>query len=149
MKALTALTITLLISTSAFATGGFYCATEDSNVALEISATVPRGFGVQLIEPTVINLLNKTAGLPNEMKSLRFEVKEIPQYWNDGSELKILAHKEIFELDFYNETQVLVKTTYNENTGEYQGTFSVKTIANVNNQSIQSESIGNITCSVE
>lgn len=145
MKKILFTSLIALTSISAFATGGFYCQVETDELVLEVAATTPRGFGLQLIEPTAIKLVQKNSAIPAELKSVDYSIKEIPQYWNSGDDLKILAYKENFDLSYFNNVTVQMETKYDESTGVYKGNYSVKT--QVNDETY--EIVGPITCEVE
>lgn len=145
MKKILFTSLIALSSISAFATGGFYCVTETNELLLEVSATTPRSFGAVLIEPTAIKLVQKNSAIPAELKSVDFSIKEIPQYWNSNDELKVLAYKENFDLDYNNVVTVMMETKYDEVSGKYVGNYTVKTDVNDNKFEIS----GPITCDQE
>lgn len=149
MKSLIAAGLFSVISFSAFATGGFYCAVENSDVVLEISATTPRGFGAQLIEPTAIKLVQKSNSIPSELRSVDFELKNIAQYWNEGDELRLLAYKENDSLNYYNDVQVLLKTKWSKKEGKYVGTYKVTLNANLTDKPVNKVLSGKIACDAE
>lgn len=145
MKKILFTSLIALTSISAFATGGFYCAVETNKLVLEISATTPRGFGAELLEPTAVKLVQKNSELPAELKSVDFSISEIPQYWNSGDDLKILAYKENFDLNYFNVTTVLLETKYDKKTGSYKGKYTVKTEV----KDKKYETVGTIVCDQE
>ncbi|PIP95406.1 MAG: hypothetical protein COW00_12950 [Bdellovibrio sp. CG12_big_fil_rev_8_21_14_0_65_39_13] len=102
--------LTLLLSSQAFATGGFDCATKDGSVA--ISGTTGRFYGNPLIGELILTVDGAEAKISKD---------HILGYWNMDTELKLIAIDEE-----YVEPVVTLKVKQSRFSDKFKGTIQLK-----------------------
>jgi len=93
MRGILTLSTLLLLSSSAFASGGIWCETEANPAQINVRGGVSRGMGGQLF-----NFEGKSAiadkAVPEDLRNLEFSQQHVTQYWFDGELLKLLLYRE-------------------------------------------------------
>ena len=112
----------------AAASGGLSCSAGDKGVTIELEGNVTRGMGGPLFGFNGTVTI-KDAAVAEDLRTTRFDLVHVPQYWIDGKELRLLLYRERDADKPHGYVMVEIRT---ENPGEpdegmYEGTFSVST----------------------
>lgn len=128
----------LLIASSAFllstfvasASGGISCTGEGGPVKLELEGGVTRGMGGPLFSFSG-NVTIDDKSVAEDLRTISFELKNVPQYWLDGKTLNLLLYKERDGDKPHGYVEVEMRTESGgpgeDDEGVYEGTFTVKT----------------------
>ncbi len=147
MKTILLATFALIISSNAWATGGFGCEIKEKGLKLEVSGVTSRGFGSALVETTAVLKGVIRDGKKKVPLAITFNKSHVSQYWNMGPELR-LAYVIEHDGPVHSMTTVIIETKgKNKIDNEYlKGTATVlHYVAN----SAQITRYYDITCMVE
>ncbi|HET9458557.1 MAG TPA: hypothetical protein VFO51_01055 [Sphingomicrobium sp.] len=82
-----------LDSGQAQASGGLWCDASDKAATIAINSGVTRGLGGPLFNfAGTVGVLDPS--VPADLRTTLFETAHVPQYWLDGSELRLLLYRE-------------------------------------------------------
>lgn len=146
------ISLIVLASTPAFATGGFSCIADNDTLKFEIGATTSRGLGLGIVAAQGTLEYKATDGQP---KITKFELskEDIKQYWNTGDNFNLLIYTEPYENgseeDYYFETYTIETTAIESGGWEFKGLLKTDSNQTVNGQTQTHSSESSIDCWIE
>lgn len=124
MKQIIALVAALIMGASpAFATGGFSCSIDDSNLKLDVESTTSRGMGLAIIQILAKADL-KADSVPADFKTIDFSEKLVHS-WLAGPDVKLYFYTEREGAEPFVSIELILQTTGGPDDEELKGTYSL------------------------
>lgn len=143
-------TIVWLAVTPAFASGGLSCEGDDANAKFLVESGVTTGMGGPVFNfRGELEILN--SGVAEDLRRTAFEPQNLPQYWLDGKELRLLVYRERPNEKPHGYVELTILTT-NKEEGLYEGRYEVKVFDTADESKAEPQSYaaeGAVSCFVE
>ena len=138
----------LCVAPPALASGGLSCEGTGKQASLRLEGGVTRGMGGPLFS------FNGSAqiaakGVAADLRKISFDRENVPQYWLDGKELRLLLYRERSgdRPHGYVEVTILAKAAGDE--GEFKGSYALTAFDTTGERERRHEAEGRLTCFVE
>ena len=113
----------LLLTGSAFASGGISCMGDDEKAKFEVGGGVTHGMGGPLFNfEGTIEILDKSVA--DDLRKISVTREHVAQYWLDGQDLRLVIYRERAEGD-HGYVELTIRTQVSEE-GVYGGQYELE-----------------------
>lgn len=137
-------------STPTFASGGFWCDTENSTVKFKIESGLTRGTGNPIFGfRGDLEIFDKT--IPDDLRKSVFTQENLMQHWLDNKILNLQLHRERAADGPFGEIDLTIQTKLIEE-GSYKGAYELRVYASADDASGDGKTIelaGTTSCFAE
>lgn len=149
MRSIIAAAALLSAVSSAAASGGIWCDLEDKAVRISINSGVTHGMGGPLFNfDGKLEILDKT--VPADLRKTEFRDAHVPQYWLDGTDLRLLLYREREGDKPFGSVELTILTKADDE-GSYAGryTLDVSDSSDASSEGKSWKFEGDISCGAE